>query len=77
MVDLDAADRALLVRIAREHAFKAISAAIDAALAYAEMVQQHGDDPAAERQILEAYVTLGQAKAELVAADACSTIEEM
>lgn len=61
---LTPADRALLVRVARSQALKAASVAIQAALAYADIVQEHGDSGLA-RKILDAYVTLGQAKAEL------------
>jgi hypothetical protein len=65
MSDLTTEDRALLVRIARENADKAIRDAINAVLTYADMVQLHGHNEVAERQILQAYVTLGQAKMEL------------
>jgi hypothetical protein len=76
--DLTGEDRALLVRIGREHALKAVSAAIDAVLNYSDLYRQevahhlaglNGPDAwdvAAEsepyRKILHVCVDLGDAK---------------
>jgi hypothetical protein len=78
MSDLTTEDRALLARIAREQAVKAVSAAIGAVLDYADYVRQEaecrlgvpagdmavsGDE--AYRKILDVYVDLGDAKRKL------------
>jgi hypothetical protein len=76
--DLTQADHDLLVRIARENAFKAVSAAIGAVLNYSDLVRQDAErrlgvpagdisvsDDEAYRKILDVYVDLGDAKRKL------------
>jgi hypothetical protein len=69
--DLTGEDRAMLTRIARENALKAMNAAVNAALDYADFVRQEvgdiadsGDDEA-YRKILGVYVDLGDARRKL------------
>lgn len=82
MTTLNDADRALLLRIARDQAVKAASAAIGAALDYADLVRQDvearlgipaGDlsalDDGPYQQVLDVYVSLGEAKARLAEID--------
>lgn len=78
VTELTDADHELLVRIAREHAFKTISAAIGAVLDYSDFIRQQAerrmgipaddmsvsDDPT-YRKILDVYVDLGDVKRKL------------
>ncbi len=76
--ELTQADHDLLVRIAREHAFKAVSAAIGAVLDYADLVRQDAErrlgvpagdisvsDDETYRKIIDVYVDLADAKRKL------------
>lgn len=72
LANLTQADHDLLVRIAREDAFKAASAAIEAAMAYAHLYRQRmeaGDQAAMNEEeygkILDVYDALGDAKRKL------------